>query len=63
MRKNGREALERLLKSARGMLEYLIDDALNSDAFHNGSIEEQQRSPAPRRPPDPLTRAEGESPT
>jgi DNA primase len=42
VRKNGREALERLLKGARGMREYLIEDALDGDAFHNGSIEEQR---------------------
>jgi DNA primase len=42
VRKSGIEALERLLKGARGMLEHLIADALDSDAFHNGSIEEQQ---------------------
>ncbi len=42
MRKNGAEALERLLKGARGMREHLIEDALDGDAFHNGSIEEQR---------------------
>jgi DNA primase len=42
VRKNGREALERLLKGARGMREYLIEDALDGDAFHNGSLEEQR---------------------
>ncbi len=42
VRASGMDALERLLKGARGMLEHLIGDALDSDAFHNGSIEEQQ---------------------
>jgi DNA primase len=41
VRKHGAEALRRLLKGARGMLEYVLGDALDSDAFHNGSIEEQ----------------------
>lgn len=41
VRKHGAEALGRLLKSARAMLEYLIEDALEGNAFHNGSIEEQ----------------------
>ena len=39
---NGPAALERLLKGARGMREYLIEDALDGEAFHNGSIEEQR---------------------
>ena len=42
VRGSGAEALERVLKGARGMREHLIEDALDGDAFHNGSIEEQQ---------------------
>jgi DNA primase len=42
VRKNGTDALERLLKSARGMREYLIEDALDGEAFRNGSLEEQR---------------------
>src|SRR6185437_9776656 len=42
VRKSGRDALERVLKAARGMREYLIEDALDGDAFHNGSLEEQR---------------------
>jgi DNA primase len=42
VRKQGVEALDRLLKGARGMREYLIEDALDGEQFHNGSIEEQR---------------------
>ena len=42
VRKNGTEALERLLKGARGMREHLIEDALDGEAFRNGSLEEQR---------------------
>lgn len=42
VREHGREALERLLKSARGMREHLIEDALDGDAFRSGSLDEQR---------------------
>jgi DNA primase len=42
VRKHGADALERLLKNARGMREYLIEDALDGDAFRAGSLEEQR---------------------
>jgi len=42
VRKNGREAMERLLKNARGMREHLIEDALDGEAFRSGSLEEQR---------------------
>jgi DNA primase len=42
VRQHGREVLERLLKGARGMRDYLIEDALDGDAFRNGSIDEQR---------------------
>jgi DNA primase len=41
VRKNGAEGLSRLLKSARGMLEYLIDDALDGGSFGGSSLSEQ----------------------
>ncbi|MEO7328231.1 MAG: DNA primase [Minicystis sp.] len=41
VRKNGAEGLTRLLKSARGMLEYLIDDALDGGNFGGSSLSEQ----------------------
>ncbi len=41
VRKNGAEGLNRLLKSARGMLEYLIDDALDGGNFGGSSLSEQ----------------------
>jgi DNA primase len=40
--KQGVAALERILKSARGMLEFLIEDALDSEAFRSGSLEDQR---------------------
>ena len=42
VRSHGPEALERLLKSARGMREHLIEDALDGDAFRSGSLDEQR---------------------
>jgi DNA primase len=42
VRTNGPEALDRLLKNARGMREWLIEDALDGDAFNSGSFEEQR---------------------
>lgn len=42
VRTQGVDGLERILKSARGMLEYLIEDALEGDAFRGASIEEQR---------------------
>jgi DNA primase len=41
-RKHGREGVERLLKSARGMREFLIEDALDGEAFRAGTFEEQR---------------------
>jgi len=38
----GREALETLVKSARGMREFLIQDALDGEAFRTGSLDEQR---------------------
>jgi len=42
VQKHGTEALARLLKNARGMLEYALEDALDSEAFRSGSLEEQR---------------------
>lgn len=42
VRKNGREALERVVKNSRGMREYLIEDALDGEAFRSGSLDEQR---------------------
>jgi DNA primase len=41
-RKHGKEGIDRLVANARGMLEHLMDDALESDAFRSGSIEDQR---------------------
>jgi DNA primase len=41
-RKHGAEGIERLVKSAIGMLEYVIEDALEGDAFRGASLEEQR---------------------
>jgi DNA primase len=41
VRTGGPEALQRVLKSARGMLEHLIDDALSSSAFGGATLTEQ----------------------
>ncbi|MFO0761039.1 MAG: DNA primase [Byssovorax sp.] len=41
VRKQGAEGLQRVLKGARGMLEYLIDDALEGEAFGGASLSEQ----------------------
>lgn len=41
VRKHGPEGLSRLVKSARGMLEYLIDDALEGGTFTGSSLSEQ----------------------
>ena len=40
-RKEGAEAVKRVVKSARGMIEYLIDDALASTAFGGATLTEQ----------------------
>lgn len=42
VRKHGADALDRLLNNARGMREWLIEDALDGDAFRSGTIEEQR---------------------
>lgn len=41
VREHGAEAMRRLIAGARGMLEYLIDDALASDAFGGVTLSEQ----------------------
>lgn len=41
-RKKGPDAIKSLVKNARGMLEYLIDDALHGDSFTGSSLVEQQ---------------------
>jgi DNA primase len=41
-RKKGPDAIKSLVKNARGMLEYLIDDALHGDSFQGSSLMEQQ---------------------
>jgi DNA primase len=40
-RKEGPEAIARTVKNARGMLEYLIDDALDGDGFKGATLTEQ----------------------
>ncbi len=40
-RKHGAEGIARLVKGARGMLEYLIDDALDSGGFGGAAMTEQ----------------------
>ncbi len=42
VRKQGPAALASLLKNAMGILEYLIDDALNGEAFRGASLNEQR---------------------
>jgi DNA primase len=42
VRKQGPAALARLLKGAPGMLEHLIDDALDGDSFRGASLNEQR---------------------
>jgi DNA primase len=42
MRQKGPEALEQLVKNARAMREYLIDDALDGDAFGGSTLDEQR---------------------
>lgn len=42
VRKQGVAALERILKSARGMRQHLLEDALDSEAFRSGSLEDQR---------------------
>lgn len=41
-RKKGPSAIEQVVKNAKAMREYLIDDALDSDAFGGSTIEEQR---------------------
>jgi DNA primase len=41
VRAHGKEGLERVLKSARGMLEHLIDDALDGGSFGGSTLSEQ----------------------
>jgi DNA primase len=41
VRKHGKDGLARLLKGARGMLEYLIEDALEGQGFVGSSLSEQ----------------------
>jgi DNA primase len=41
-RQHGKEGLERVLKNARGMRQYLLEDALDGEAFRSGSLEEQR---------------------
>ncbi len=41
VQKKGKDALERILKSARGMLDYLVEDALDPSAFQDGSLMER----------------------
>lgn len=41
-RKRGIEAVNHLVKSARGMLEHLIDDALSGESFEGATLVEQQ---------------------
>jgi DNA primase len=42
VREKGVEGLARVVKAAKGMLEYLIDDALDYDKFSSASVNEQQ---------------------
>jgi DNA primase len=42
VRKNGPEALVKVIQNARGMREHLIEDALDGESFKNGSLEEQR---------------------
>lgn len=41
-RQHGPEGISRLVKNARGMLEHLIDDALDGDSFRGASLNEQR---------------------
>ncbi|HVY49883.1 MAG TPA: DNA primase [Minicystis sp.] len=41
VRAQGREGLERVVKAARGMLEHLVDDALEGDKFAGAALTEQ----------------------
>jgi DNA primase len=41
-RQRGRDAIVQVVKNSRAMREYLIDDALDSDAFGGATIEEQR---------------------
>lgn len=41
-RQHGKDGLERVLKNARGMRQYLLEDALDGEAFRSGSLEEQR---------------------
>jgi DNA primase len=42
VREHGAATLERLIKGARGIREFLIEDALDGDAFRRGSLDEQR---------------------
>ncbi len=42
-RAEGLEAMDRVISGARGMLDYLIDEALSGEAFRDGSLREKQQ--------------------